>query len=208
MHERPHPKWPGPDDKAVVTEMLADPNSYHWVECHEFIWKIVQRATIPSYLKEDVVQDAVMSVVMGLANFRFQSRLIYWLGTVTNSRIIDMVRKHGKHLSFSHPSFSKDMGEEAEALRIPDPKTTEQKCLIREELYEVHKELLAYLSTRLHATRDRHILILAWLDGLSQEEIAQRIGVSAPVVGYVIRTAQSHLRKKIRHQPPPEELPL
>ena len=210
MHKRLHPKWPDLDDRVVVAEMLANPNSNHWFECRNFIQKVVQirGSTIPDYFKEDVVQNTMISVVSGLANFHFDCKLTHWLTTIANNRIIDVQRKHSYASQWIPPpnNSSRDTENEAEALKVPDPKTTEEKCLIREELYEVHKELLAYLLTRLHPARDTRILTMAWIDGLSHEEIANRIGVSAPVVSYVVRSAQNYLRKKMKGQPPPELL--
>ena len=212
MHERPHPKWPDLDDRVIVAEMLANPNSNHWFECRNFIQKVVQirGTTIPDYFKEDIVQNTMISVVTGLANFHFDCKLTHWLAIIANNRIIDIGRKHSYVSQWIAPpnNPSRDTEDETEALKVPDPKTTEEKCLIREELYEVHKELLAYLLTRLHPERDYRILIMAWIDRLSHEEIASRIGVSAPVVGYVVRSAQSYLRKKMKSQQLPPELPL
>lgn len=209
MHERSHPRWPDLDDRAIVAEMLADPNSRHWSECHNFIQRVVRSATIPDYFKQDVVQNTMISVVIGLPNFHFDCKLTRWLAIIANHRIIDTGRKHSSDSQWIPPpnNSSRDTEDEAEPLNISDPQTTEEKCLIREELYEANKELLAYLPTRLHPERDLRILHMAWLDGLSHEEIARRVGVSAPVVGYVVRSTQSYLRKTMKGQPPPE-LPL
>ena len=199
--------WPGQDDRAVVKEMLANKDSQHWTECHNFIQKIVQVASLPPYLKEEVVQNTMISVATGISNFHFQCRLTSWLYVVTNKRIIDMARKHlyDSKWTFTSNYPSEDTENEADILKIHTLKTTEEVCLIREELQEVDKEILEYLKTRTYPTRDHRILKLAWIDGLSHEEIAIRVGVSAPVVGYVIRTAQSYLRHKMKHQPPPED---
>ena len=206
MHKRSHFQWPGSDDRAVVEEMLTNSNSDHWVECRNFIQKLVQGANLPTYLKEEVVQNTMISVAIGLSNFRFSCRLTYWLYTITNKRIIDMARKHSYDeqwtLTLNNPS--EDTGNEMDTLKVHAPKTTEEECLIREELREVDKEILAYLETRSKRARDQRILKMAWIDGLSHEEIAKRVGVSAPVVGYVVRSAQSYLRKKLKHLPPPE----
>ena len=194
--------WPGQDDRVVVKEMLANPDSYLWTECHNFIHKVVQTANLPPYFKEDVVQNVMISVVTGLPNFHFTSKLTYWLYTIATNRIIDMARKHALDSQWTlTPTSSPDETEnEAGILKVHAPKTTEEECLIREELHEVVKELLEYLKTRFNTERDRRILKMAWLDGLTHEEIAIRVGV----VGYVIRAAQNHLRYRMRHRPPSE----
>lgn len=211
MCGRSYSQWPGSDDKAVVAEMLANPNSNHWFECRNFIQKVVQMrgAAIPDYFKEDVVQNTMMAVVTGLANFRFDCKLTSWLTLIANRRVIDMARKHLYDRQWIHSpsSFSEETENEVDTWNIPDSKTAEEECVIREKLREVNEEMLAYLPTRLHSARDQQILEMFWFDGLNHEEIAERVGVSAPVVGYVIRSIQSHLRKKIKGQPPPE-LPL
>ena len=206
--EKPGNQWPGQDDRTVVKQMLANPDSHHWTECHNFIHKIVQTANLPPYLKEDVVQNIMMSVVTGLPNFHFNSRLTYWLYTIGTNRIIDMARKHLLESQWTViPATPPDDTEnEADIVKVHAPKTTEEECLIHEELHEVGQAILEHLKSRFNPARDRQILKLAWIDRLSHEEIANQIGVSAPVVGYVIRTAQTHLRYKMRHQPPTEDV--
>jgi len=166
----------------------------------------VQHANLPSYLKEEVIQNTMISVARGLANFQFSSRLTYWLYTITNKRIIDMARKHSfdRQYTLTLNNPSEDTGNETEMLKVHAQKTTEEECLIREELREVDREILAYLETRTKSIRDHRILSMAWIDGLSHEEIAKRESISAAVVGYVVRSAQSHLRKKMKNLPPPE----
>ncbi len=198
--------WLGKDDRAVVKEMLAKPDSHHWTECHNFIHKVVQTANLTPYFKEDVVQNVMISVVTGLPNFHFTSKLTYWLYTIATNRIIDMARKHALDSQWTlTPTSSPDETEnEAGIVKVHAPKTTEEECLIREELHEVVKELVKYLKTRFNSERDSRILKMAWIDGLTHEEIANQIGVSAPIVGYVIRAAQNHLRYRMRHRPPTE----
>lgn len=199
--------WPGQDDSTVVKEMLTNRDSHHWTECYKFVQKVVQVANLPLYLKEEVVQNTMISVVTGLPNFHFSSSLTYWLYTIATNRIIDMARKHASDSQWilTPTIFPEDTENEAGMLKVHAPKTTEEECLIREELHEVGKELLEYLETRFNSTRDRRILKMAWFGGLSHEEIAAEVGVSAPVVGYVIRAAQNHLRYKMKHQPPTED---
>ncbi len=199
-------RWSGQDDRTVVKEMLMNPNSHHWIECYNFIQKVVQAANLPPYLKDDVVQNIMISVVTGLSNFHFTSSLTYWLYTIAANRIIDMARKHSSEsLWILTPTISPEGTEnEADILKVQALKTTEEECLIREELQEVDQLLLEYLKSRFNSIRDRRILQMAWFDVLSHDEIAAEVGVSAAVVGYVIRAAQSHLRHKMRHQSPTE----
>src|SRR5579885_2661794 len=67
--------WPGPDDKSVVEEMLAHPDSPHWEECYYFVRSVVQRMSLSPELKEEVAQATMIAVMKDLPRFQFKAKL-------------------------------------------------------------------------------------------------------------------------------------
>jgi DNA-directed RNA polymerase specialized sigma24 family protein len=54
----------------------------------------------------------------------------------------------------------------------------------------------------LHANpiRNGQILDMVLFEDRSLEEVAKAVGCSAPVVGYVVRSAQRYVRERLRYQ--------
>src|SRR5437879_5296576 len=95
MEEKSNIKWPGPDDRAVVEEMLNSSDSKHWDECCEFVRKFIdiRYSTHPPHLKEEAVQETMLSVKRGLHSFLFKSKFTTWLASIARNRVIDELRK-------------------------------------------------------------------------------------------------------------------
>jgi hypothetical protein len=59
-------RWPGPDDRLVVTAMLANTNSPHWNECLNFVTMIIKTSNLPASSREEAVQKAMVVVFKNL----------------------------------------------------------------------------------------------------------------------------------------------
>ena len=75
--------------------------------------------------------------------------------------------------------------------------TVEEDCIIRDELQKAFAALLEYVSLHSNEERNRTILQMVLFENRSLEETAQTIGCSAPVVGYIVRSAQRYVREKV-----------
>ena len=76
---------------------------------------------------------------------------------------------------------------------------SEDECIIRDELREAFAALLEYVSLHSNEERNRTILRMVLFESRSLEETARAIGCSAPVVGYIVRSAQRFVREKLGH---------
>lgn len=191
--------WPGPDDKLVVDQMLADPYSHRWNECRRFFEQLVQASDLPVDLREDVVQNAMFTVMRSLPGFHYECRLKTWLGMIAHSRIVDAWRDRIRNNQWISPPNGPSGDEESETgiLKINTPQTTEGECIIREKIREVMRVLREYINTHANAERNRQILQKVLFDQFTFEEAAQELGVNAPVVRYVVRSAQRYLRERM-----------
>jgi RNA polymerase sigma factor (sigma-70 family) len=117
------------------------------------------------------------------------------------NRKIDALRKHGHDRETSLTNLQQPH-DEAEPFELIGPRTTEDECIIREELREVISELQRLTKHRLNSDRDRAIMYKVLLEQYSREEVAKEFGVDYQTVCYIISRAQKHLRSVFKHIPP------
>jgi RNA polymerase sigma factor (sigma-70 family) len=200
---KPDLPWPGEDDKAVVEEMLRDAKSEQWYECNEFVKKLVQARAknIPRDYWDDVVQDAMIRVEKFLPTFKYQCTLRSSLFGIVRSSIIDAYRKFKRVAQFmALPGDPHDdVEQQGDASTVHRPGTVEDECIIHDELDKAMVALHEYLSTHANSLRNGRILDMVMFEGRSLEEAAKAVGCSAPVAGYVVRSAQRYVREKLRH---------
>lgn len=197
-------RWPGLDDKLVVAEMLQNPLSDHWTGCHNFVTKLVGKLCLhlPYDLREDAVQETMASVHNGLSNFRFDSKLTTWLTSIARHRVIDVERKYTA-VAVQEVPRQDTPGEREESLDtfpVNLSRTPEEEFLTRENIKEVIAEIEAFIKKHAKTDRNRQILQMVLLDDYSCEETARTLGINAPVVSQVVRSARGHLREWMRHR--------
>lgn len=195
-------RWPGFDDRCVVEEMLNSPRSEHWAACRDFVRDRVsaRAANLPYALQEDVVQDAMVSVQKSLPTFQYQCRLETWLLSVVKRRIIDAYRKQVDQAAYSLDESSQETEHETTmGATIASPSETPEEISIeQEELREALSALTEYVSMHANPVRNKQILEAAIIEGRSLEEAAKIAGCSAPVAGYIVRSAQRFVREKLK----------
>jgi|SRR5579859_3258854 len=198
---KPYLPWPGADDRIVVEEMLRDSQSGQWFECREFVKRHVQvkAKNIPQDQWEDIVQEVMIRVDKSLRNFQFQCALRTWLFFIVRSCIIDAHRRftHAGQFMASLGDPHDDLEREGDAFTANMQGTVEDQCITRDELNKALAALQEYVSTHANPLRKGRILDMVLLEGRSHEETAKALGCSAPVVGYVVRSAQRYVREKL-----------
>jgi len=198
MQERPRDKWPGPDEKQTVVQMLTDPYCDHWNECHQFLERVIQLSRLPVDMQEDVIQNAVLSVVRNLSTFRFDCKFSTWLVYVARSRITDAQRDLNRYkkqfIAQSEAPYNEE--NETDTFTIEAQHTTEEECIIRENISEAMKALQEYVSAHSKPARNRQILQKIMLDQYTYEEAAKELGVNAPVIRYIVHAAQRAVHER------------
>lgn len=198
MQKRDSEKWPGPDDNLVIDAMLDDRGSHHWSECHKFVKNLVMRlaSNFSKDVKEEIIQNSMFWIVRYLSSFKRECSFTSWIIKIVKSRIADAWRvQQTTEQHQTSPSNDSDEDKESESDIISTQRTTEQECILREELHEAAKELLVYLSDHAHTERNIRILEMH-IAGFSQEDIAKKFHMPTPNVGYVIRSTQHFLRSR------------
>ncbi len=201
--DKPYLPRPGADDRIVVEEMLRDSRSEQWYECYLSVKRLVQlqAKNIPEDHWEDIAQDAMIRVHKYLPTFQYQCAFRTWLFGIVRSCIIDDYRKSTRagQLTVSLGDTLDDTERESDAFTANAAQTVEDACITRDELGKALVALQEYVSIHANPIRNSRILEMVLLEGLSLEETAKAVGCSAPVVGYVVRSAQRYVREKLGH---------
>ncbi len=199
-----YPERHATDDKIVVAEMLRDHSSGQWHECYVLVMRLVQQKAfnIATNRREDIVQEAMMRIHRYLPNFKFQCSLKTWIHNIVHSCVIDDYRKSSRAEQLIMPlgDSQDEFGLNADNPVATVSGTVEDECIIRDELHKAFAALLEYVSLHSNQERNRTILHMVLFENRSLEETARAVGCSAPVVGYIVRSAQRYVREKAEYQ--------
>src|SRR2546425_2779692 len=193
-------QWPGSDDRAVVYDMLDNADSPHWAACREYVnrcvTKLVFKWRCSPALREDVVQDSMLSVMKSLCDFQFQCRLTTWLMMIVDRRMADVMRSEKRRLAKEADSLDTTnlYGERDNERDVPSIHTVEEECLVREELRCVTAYLQEYLAYHSKPERNKQLLNLVLFRGFSVSEAAALLGVPSPTASYIVRNARRYVR--------------
>jgi RNA polymerase sigma factor (sigma-70 family) len=202
--DKAHRPWSELNEVSVLAALCADSNSEYWITCYEFV-RFLLGKHYPQFqpqVKEEIVQDILLLVHKNLATFRGQSQFKTWLTSITRNRAIDILRqpKNARQLEVSMDELP-DIHMDVCTHSFPvAPKNPEALLLIQEHLHEVKLALEEFISMHRKMSRNRQILQRVLYDGYSQEEVAQTLGIPAPVVGHVVRSARDYIRQKLSEQ--------
>lgn len=131
-------------------------------------------------LVEDVTQDVFVRVIENLERFRGESSPVTWLYRITTNLCLDRLRQRARR----RPVELTEELEHALAFDQRSP-TAESRVASREQLADL---------LRRSDQQTLQIFVHAFMDEMSQEEIAAAIGVSRKTVW----TKLDRLRKRLR----------
>ena len=142
---------------------------------------------------EDVVQDVFAQVFRQAGRYdAARGTVVGWLMTITRTRAIDHVRaRQRRGDGLGHRA------SEAEAANLPDPGASQESQALTAEQIERVRRALDGLSTE-----QRHAIELAYYEGLSQSEIAERLAEPLGTIKSRIRTAMMRLRDALEADAP------
>ncbi len=123
----------------------------------------------------DISQEVFIKAYSGLASFRGESRLGFWLYRLTYNMCIDLSRKK-KRENVSSITYLDESGEETD-LEIPDLRQLPENEAERSELRQAVRDAIDRLSPE-----HRNMLLLREISGMSYTEIAQALDLNEGTV--------------------------
>jgi RNA polymerase sigma-70 factor (ECF subfamily) len=145
----------------------------------QFVWRSARRLGVPPAALDDVVQDVFLVVARRLAEFRGESSVKTWLFAIT----LRVVREH-RRSTFRHLRRVEALAESGPA-EATDPiaRSDAQRLLLR-------------LLDRLDDDR-RSVYVLAELEGLTAQEIADGLRLNVNTVYSRLRSARAQLERQL-----------
>lgn len=136
-----------------------------------------RRHLLDPHLAEEIAQEAFVRAYVALDGLAGERRFYPWLSVIAHRLIIDHVRHHGR------------VSVEAE-VDAGVATATDDIVVMRQDRHDLH--------TALERLRERHreILRLRDFEGLSYEEIAQRLDLPSTAIPPLLHRARTALRRE------------
>lgn len=177
------------DELHIISRVLdGDTNAFSALvtEHQSLVYNLALRTLGNAHDAEDMAQEAFIRAYSSLDKFRGDSKFSVWLYRLTSNICIDFLRSKNRRPTSSLTA----MGENNEAEEIPiiDEKSSPQTIL---ETREMRESLNRGLDTLSYEYRE--ILILREIEGLSYDEIAEKLKIEAGTVKSRIFRARKKL---------------
>lgn len=200
FHHQLHHQWSRLNDEAAVRTMLTDENCMYWTICWDFVrFNIEQKFfTLDIDLKEDAVQETTLLIYRKLSSFRGESKLTTWLLSLIYRSTVSVIRQQPKMIVEIYlGELSENSEDSLEKVMTTHPLTPEEIVSQREELREACSLIEEFLQKHRpgNIERNKRIMIL-YMQGYNYEEIAEKLGIHAPIVGNIVRTIRKCLKQK------------
>jgi RNA polymerase sigma factor (sigma-70 family) len=184
--EREAHRLPPPDADALLLERIAGGEQDAVAELYDRhsrrAYALALRVTADPTLAEDAVQEAFCAIWRRADSFRHsRGSATSWVLALVHHKSVDVVRREQSRRRPVRP----------EELEGPEPVTPEQQVLASDEGQRARLAL-----GRLPSEQQR-LLSMLYLDGLTQREVADRLGVPLGTVKSRTHVAMGALRRAL-----------
>lgn len=201
-----HEDRPGRPDDATLVRMVASGSFDALASLYDrhghAVFAAACRLTSDRGVAEEVVQDTFLALWDRAESFDPRvGSLSAWLHTIARNRTIDRLRAAGRRPQFAAPPSSPDASDSETHLleRAASVGTIVAGSMAPAgpEAALASKETRASIERALGgmATEERTVIVLAYREGLTQTEIAQRLGWPLGTVKTRTRRALRRLRE-------------
>lgn len=182
-----------PDDELVKLSQGGDTRAFD-----ELVRRYRDRVYRLSYKilrhEEDAaesLQDAFLSAFRGIKNFKSESTFSTWLYRIATNASLMKYRKRRDGMVSLDQSQSRD-NESGEAMQLPDWSTQPLEELLDSELDTVLREGVDLLPED-----DREVFVKRDIVGLSNQEVAEELGLTVAAVKSRLHRARMKLRDRL-----------
>lgn len=150
-----------------------------WEEFHTPLQQFIQRRVSDEHTAEDILQDVFLRIHQHMDSLKDVRKLEGWIYQITRNAIIDAYRKSRQETTL----------EAAEVLDLPEELPDD----------DVVSELLPCVRTMVRnlPELDRQALVLTEYQGLTQKELAERLGLSFSGAKSRVQRAREKLRQQL-----------
>jgi len=154
---------------------------------------------------EDLTQEVFVKVNRALQNFRGESQLSTWLYRIATNTALDRIDSPSYQRAIQAQLAQDAIGDDEVELEDQDVWTGEKAPrleteVMRQEMYECVWNRLDHLPANY-----RTVLLLSDMEGFTNSEVAEILGVSLDAVKIRLHRARARLRKDIERYCPPAE---
>jgi RNA polymerase sigma-70 factor, ECF subfamily len=161
----------GPFSRVTMNEI-----EILWEKYHAALRRFIRRRVREDSVADDILQDVFVKIHSGMAALRDRNRIQGWLYRIARNTIVDHYRR------------LRPMEELPESVSIPD--RDERRAL--RELAGCVRPLIARLPEA-----DRQALILSELQGLTQKQVGEKLGLSLSGAKSRVQRGRAKLKKLI-----------
>lgn len=170
-------------DKAALEELVRRHGSK--------IYGVALQITRDEHEAQEVVQDALVNIWNKIEYFEGRSALTSWLYRVTANAALMKLRRNKKFEQQISLDATRD-DEDLPVIELPDAKSEPTRVLTRAELAARMQQAIDALAEPYRTT-----VLLADVEEMSMEEIAEAMGVTVPAVKSRLHRARLALRKAL-----------
>ena len=154
---------------------------------------------------EDLTQEVFVKVSRALNNFRGESQLSTWLYRIATNTALDRIDSPSYQRAIQAQLAQDAIGDDEVEIEDQDVWTGEKAPrleteVMRQEMYECVWNRLEHLPANY-----RTVLLLSDMEGFTNNEVAEILGVSLDAVKIRLHRARARLRKDIERYCPPAE---
>ena len=150
-----------------------------WETFHDPLQQFIRRRVSDDATAEDLLQDVFLKIHQHVETLKDVKKLESWIYTLTRNAIIDYYRSTRQTTSLDVP----------EALQLPEKLPDED---VVSELFPSVRAMVMSLPAQ-----DRQALILTEYQGLTQKELAERLGLSVSGAKSRVQRAREKLKQQL-----------
>jgi len=160
----------------------------------DYYEKIVQylSRTIGPKEAEDAAQDVLNKVYMNLSGFKEKSKLSTWIYRIATNTAIDRLRSSAHKHSENHTSFDEATGLSGENGFSESRQPAIDQSLIHKEMGGCIREFIDNLPPNY-----RTAITMSDIEGMSNQEVADALGISLDNVKIRLHRARTKLREAL-----------
>jgi RNA polymerase sigma-70 factor, ECF subfamily len=179
----------------MTAEMPSEPDLFRalYAANHNRVYRLLGRIAGPLEA-EDLTQIVFAKAASALPRFRGDAQASTWLYRIAANVGFDWLRgrtARDAKLTDRLPE-SGETGQAGANVPLPDPQSSPEQRLVRKEMHDHIRREIGQLPEG-----SREVLILGQLGGLTDEEVAQALGISLANVKVRLHRARAQLKQAI-----------